>query len=211
MNYYGGELEAYIQQHTSPEPSQLAELNRATNVKVSKPQMLSGHFQGLLLKMFSMMMQPHQILEVGTYTGYSAICLAAGLQEGGLLHTIDNNEELEPMIRNYFHKAGVAEQVALYIDNALEVIPKLDYSFDMVFIDADKVNYSKYYDLVFDKVRTGGLIIADNVLWSGKVVEPNPDQDTQAIMAYNDKVNEDERVENLLLPVRDGLMLAYKC
>jgi caffeoyl-CoA O-methyltransferase len=157
-----------------------------------------------------MMIQPEKILEIGTYTGYSAICLAEGLKKDGLLFTIDINEELHPMVSNWFEKAGISEKVKYQIGDAIHIIPTLDFAFDLVFIDADKENYSNYFDLVIDKVRTGGYILADNVLWSGKVVEQNPDKETRAIMEFNDKVQADERVENVLLPIRDGLMLMRK-
>jgi caffeoyl-CoA O-methyltransferase len=163
--------------------------------------------------MFSNMIQPRQILEIGTYTGYSALCMAEGLQPGGTLHTIDINEELEERVRGYFAESGYGESIKLHIGNALEIIPTIEATFDLVFIDADKINYGRYYDLVIDKVRPGGYIIADNVLWSGKVLEKyrkKLDEDTQAVMDFNRQVQQDARVENLLLPVRDGLMIARK-
>ena len=155
-------------------------------------------------------MTPKNILEVGTYTGYSAICLAEGLQPDGKLVTIDVNEELESRVRNYFEEAGLNHKIDYRIGNAAQIIPSLDLVFDLVFIDADKENYSKYYDLVFDKVRSGGLILADNVLWSGKVTKPKPDKDTRALLEFNEKVMDDPRVENLLLPLRDGIMMIRK-
>lgn len=210
MKFLDEALESYIQAHTTPEPEYLHELNRQTNLKVSKPQMLSGHLQGKALEFFSFMLNPKRILEVGTYTGYSAICLAKGLQPDGLLHTIDNNEELASMARKYWQKAGVADQILFHIDNALNVIPNLDETFDLVFIDADKVNYARYYDLVFDQIRKGGFIIADNVLWSGKVLNEGGDKDTKALQVFNEKIQKDDRVENMILPLRDGLMMARK-
>ena len=210
MNLLPDEIEQYAEALSSPESPALNELNRQTHLKVLTPQMLSGHIQGLYLKMVSQMIRPKAILEIGTYTGYSAICMASGLQDGGVLHTIDINEELEPMINEYFEKNGVADKVQLHIGNALEIIPTLDETFDLVFIDADKVNYANYYDLAFEKVRPGGFILADNVLWSGKVTENDKDKDTQALYDYNEKILNDERVENLLLPVRDGIMIARK-
>lgn len=203
-------LSAYAEAHTSPETEELQALNRETHAKVLMPQMLSGHVQGSLLRTFSFMLQPKAILEVGTYTGYSAINMAMGLQQGGVLHTIDINEELEDMIRRYLENSGLADKIQLHIGNALDIIPRLDETFDLVFIDADKINYANYYDLVFDKVRKGGFIIADNVLWSGKVLDEKKDKDTQAIHDYNQKIHNDDRVENILLPVRDGLMVARK-
>jgi predicted O-methyltransferase YrrM len=175
--------------------------------------MLSGHIQGRFLAMLSQMIKPRQILEIGTYTGYSAICLAEGLAEDGLLHTIDVNEELEEMVRQYFALAGLENKIKYYIGKALDIIPQLNYDFDLVFIDADKINNAYYFDLVLDKVVPGGFIIVDNVLWSGKVVPQTtkkPDADTQAVLDFNHKVQEDARVENILLPVRDGLMLMRK-
>jgi predicted O-methyltransferase YrrM len=174
--------------------------------------MLSGHMQGNLLSLFSKMIQPTQILEIGTYTGYSAICLAQGLKHEGKLHTIDINEELETMVRSFFNDAGLSSKIDYRIGNALDIIPELDEKFDLVFIDADKKNYAAYYDLVFEKVKSGGYIIADNVLWSGKILaaKEKMDADTKAIDAFNNKVHADNRVEHMLLPVRDGLMIARK-
>lgn len=212
MEFINPELTAYVEAHTQEEAEVLKALNRETNAKVLMPRMLSGHFQGQLLRILSYMIQPEQILEIGTYTGYSAICLSSGLKKGGLLHTIEINAELEEMIKYYFAKAGVDNTIKLYLGDAQEIIPTIDKILDIVFIDADKKNYSNYYDLIFDKVRVGGYIIADNVLWSGKVLE-NPekmDQDTIAIVKFNEKLQNDERVENILLPIRDGLMIARK-
>ena len=212
MDILSPELSAYAESHTSEETEVLKQLNRETNASVLMPQMLSGPLQGQLLSMISQMIRPKHILEIGTYTGYSAICLAAGLQEQGMLHTIDINDELGPMVNNYIQKANLTDRIKPYIGNALKIIPGLDESFDLVFIDADKINYSTYYDLVFDKIRSGGFILADNVLWSGKVLEPEKsmDADTRAIVAFNKKVHEDKRVQHVLLPVRDGLMLIRK-
>src|SRR5665213_1902006 len=171
MDFIDKKIEDYALAHSRPESEVLKKLNRDTNANVLMPRMLSGHMQGNLLSMLSKMIQPKQILEIGTYTGYSAICLAAGLQENGKLHTIDINEELETRVRSFFNEAGLADKINYYIGNAFNIIPTIKEAFDLVFIDADKKNYSNYYDLVFDKVRNGGYIIADNVLWRGKVLE----------------------------------------
>lgn len=200
----------YAEEHTSPEHSLLSAINRDTHAKVMMPRMLSGHLQGKVLSMISHMVKPKTILEIGTYTGYSAICLAEGLHPEGKLITIDINEELEGMVRENFNEAGFEAMIDYLIGNALDIIPTLDYSFDLVFIDADKENYNNYYDLVFDKVTLGGFLLADNVLWSGKVLDPKPDKDTRAIKAFNKKVQDDPRVENVLLPIRDGIMLMRK-
>lgn len=200
----------YAEEHTSPEHSLLSAINRDTHAKVMMPRMLSGHLQGRVLSMISHMVKPKTILEIGTYTGYSAICLAEGLHPEGKLITIDINEELEGMVRENFNEAGFEAMIDYLIGNALDIIPTLDYSFDLVFIDADKENYNNYYDLVFDKVTLGGFLLADNVLWSGKVLDPKPDKDTRAIKAFNKKVQDDPRVENVLLPIRDGIMLMRK-
>lgn len=213
MEFIDEELQHYAEEHTSAESELLHKVNRQTHLEVMKPRMLSGHMQGRLLSMFSHMIKPKQILEVGTYTGYSAICLAEGLQPGGTLHTIDKNEELEDRVRGYFAEAGLTESVRYYIGNALDIIPTIDAVFDLIFIDADKINNANYYDMVIDRVVAGGYIIADNVLWSGKVLEKyrkKLDEDTAALLAFNKKVQDDERVENILLPIRDGLMVARK-
>lgn len=211
MEFLTEELEQYIENHTTPETELLQRLNRETHAHVIQPRMLSGHFQGRVLSTFSHMIRPRNILEIGTYTGYSAICMAEGLQEGGKLYTIDINEELEDMVRRYFSEAGVSDQVEYIIGDATTVIPNLQVKFDLVFIDADKINYSNYFELVIDKVVKGGFIVADNVLWSGKVVNSGKiDKDTQALMDFNSKVNNDSRVENVLFPVRDGLMVMRK-
>jgi len=212
MEFISAELDEYVKEHTSPESSVLAELDRETYSKVLMPRMLSGHIQGRILSMMSHMIRPKQILEIGTFTGYSAICMAEGLPENGLLHTIDINEELTEMVLKYFDKAGLSDKIKTYVGNALDIIPGMKEVFDLVFIDADKINYMNYYNLVFDKVSKGGFIIADNVLWSGKVLEDysKTDADTKAIMDFNKWVQEDERVENVLLPVRDGLLVMRK-
>lgn len=210
MHLLSEALEKYITEFSSEEDEVLKELSRETHLKVQMPQMLSGHIQGMLLELISKMMQPKNILEIGTYTGYSAICLAKGLQQGGTLHTIDVNEELKPMAEKYFAKANLAHCIKLYTGDAQKIIPSLTETFDLVFIDADKINYSNYYDLVFAKVRTGGFVIADNVLWSGKVVEEKKDKDTLAIHQYNQKVKNDSRVRGFILPLRDGLNIVQK-
>jgi len=174
--------------------------------------MLSGHLQGRALSMFSKMIRPKTILEIGTYTGYSAICLSEGLQEDGKLHTIDINEELKSMSSSYFEKAGIADNVIQYVGNAKEIIPKINDDFDLVFIDADKENYSTYFEIVIDKMPIGGFIIADNVLWSGKVVEEinDKDQETKALKDFNTLIHNSDRVEHILMPIRDGLMICQK-
>lgn len=213
MEFLDEDLEKYIEEHTSGEDALLQRINRETHIEVLRPRMLSGQVQGRLLSMFAKMICPKNILEIGTYTGYSAICMAEGLVEGGQLVTIDVNEELEDRVRGYFEDAGIATAVDFRIGNAMEIIPALDQQFDMVFIDADKSNYSNYLKLVVDKVRTGGYIIADNVLWSGKVIEKfreRLDQDTEALLKFNKEVQDDDRFENILLGVRDGLMILRK-
>lgn len=212
MEFLDPKIEAYTIEHTNPESEVLKKLNRETHAKVLMPRMLSGHLQGQVIKMLSNMIQPKQILEIGTYTGYSGICLASGLQVGGCLHTIDINEELGVMVKKYFTEAGINHKVKQYVGNAMQIIPTIHEQFDLVFIDADKENYLNYYDLVFDKVKLGGYIIADNVLWSGKVLdeESKMDKETKKIDSYNKKINNDSRVENVLFPIRDGLMIARK-
>ncbi len=212
MHFIDQQLDDYVVEYTSDESPVLYELNRQTHLNVMQPRMLSGHFQGRVLSMFSKMIQPHRILEIGTYTGYSAICMAEGLQENGKLITIDVNPELEEMVNSYIEKSGFADKIECRIGNALSVIPELEEVFDIVFIDADKGNYVNYYNAVFEKVRSGGYIIADNVLWSGKVLQDyeSLDKDTRVIMDYNKMVKEDVRVEVVLFPIRDGLSVARK-
>jgi caffeoyl-CoA O-methyltransferase len=210
MDFINPEIVGYAEKHTSSESDVLQTINRDTHAKVMMPRMLSGHLQGRILSMVSALVRPKRILEIGTYTGYSAICLAEGLVEGGKLITIDVNEELEDQVRAYFAKAGVSDKIEFRIGNALKIIPELKEKFDLVFIDADKENYSRYYDLVIDNVNLNGLILADNVLWSGKVLDGKPDKDTKAIIDFNAKVHTDQRVENVLLPVRDGIMMLRK-
>ncbi len=210
MSIIPEELQQYVEQHTSPESDLLRRINRDTHAGVLRPRMLSGHLQGRLLAMISCMLRPQTILEIGTYTGYSALCMAEGLAEGGRLITIDINEELEDRVRATFAASSLADRIDFRIGNALKVIPELNETFDLVFIDADKENYSAYYDLVLPRVREGGIILADNVLWSGKVLQTKLDKDTKAIIEFNRKIQEDRRVENVLLPVRDGIMMIRK-
>lgn len=212
MDFLDEKISAYAEEHTTEESKVLQELNRETNAKVLNPRMLSGHLQGRVLSMISNMIKPKQVLEIGTFTGYSAICLSEGLADGGLIHTIDINDELSDIVKKYIQAASVTHKIKTYRGNALDIIPTIKETFDLVFIDADKINYSNYYDLVFDKIRKGGFILADNVLWSGKVLESRKkmDDDTLAIDDFNKKVMEDKRVENVILPVRDGLMLIRK-
>ncbi len=212
MEFLPEKIDDYTANHTSAESEVLAQLNRDTHAKVLQPRMLSGHVQGRILSTFSHMLKPKHILEIGTYTGYSAICLAEGLAPDGKLHTIDINEELEEMVKSYIAKANMENQIQMHVGNAMEIIPQLNETWDLVFIDADKENYSNYFDLVIDHIRPGGFIIADNVLWSGKVVEKvnAKDLETQALIDFNKKVHEDNRVENVLFPVRDGLMVCRK-
>jgi caffeoyl-CoA O-methyltransferase len=212
MNFFPPEIDAYAESFTREEGEVLAALNRETWAKVLTPRMLSGHLQGQVLRMFSLMARPRHILEIGTYTGYSALCLADGLQQGGQLYTIDINEELHDMVMRYVRMAGKELQITAIVGNAIEVIPTLDVMFDMVFIDADKENYSNYYDIVIGKMEPGALIIADNVLWSGKVVLPDSelDKETIALKDFARKLKSDPRVETVLLPIRDGLLVARK-
>jgi caffeoyl-CoA O-methyltransferase len=212
MEFLDPQLEEFVVKHTEEEPALLQKLNRETYAKVMMPRMLSGHLQGRVLSMLSHMIQPERILEIGTYTGYSALCFAEGLKESGKIITIDINEELESMVRSFIKEAGLEDKVDYRIGNALDIIPELKESFDIVFIDADKENYGRYYEMVIDKVRKGGYIIADNVLWSGKVLleKEKMDKDTEAIVHFNQKVQDDPRVQNVLFPIRDGLMIARK-
>jgi predicted O-methyltransferase YrrM len=205
-------IEKYAEAFSTEESPILQKLNRETHLKVLYPRMLSGKLQGNLLKMISCMLHPSSILEIGTFTGYSAICLAEGLADKGMLHTIEVNPELEEMINRYFNEAGITAKTKLHIGHALDIIPTLNSMFDMVFIDADKENYLNYYHLVFDKVRKGGFILADNVLWGGKVIKKtaSPDKETKGIKEFNEFVQQDKRVENTLLPLRDGLMIIRK-
>jgi len=206
------ELEKYILDHCEAESELLAKLNRETQHKILLPRMLSGHLQGKILEMISKMIRPSYILELGTYTGYSAICLAQGLKENGILHTIEINDELESFTRSFLENSDLKEKIQFHIGDATEIIPELPNEIDLVFIDADKRQYLDYYHIVIDRVKQGGFILADNVLWSGKVVEPlaGNDEYTAGILAFNDFVHNDERVENVILPIRDGIMLLRK-
>lgn len=212
MEFINDNIQRYAEIHTQPESELLNELNRETHSKVLKPRMLSGHLQGRALSLFTKMIKPQYVLEIGTYTGYSAICMAEGIPSNGKLITIDNNEELESMVKRYVTKAGLENVIEQKIGSAQEVIPTLKYNWDLVFIDADKVNYATYYHQVIGQMKSGGFIIADNVLWSGKVVEEvkSNDKDTLALIEFNTMVHEDDRVENFLMPIRDGLMILRK-
>lgn len=205
-------FEKYSEDHTSKESEVLYRLNRETHIKTLMPRMISGHVQGQFLGMISQMIQPKAILEIGTYTGYSAICLAKGLGLDGVIHTIEMNPEHETMAKKYFQEAGIEHQVSYHLGDAMEIIPTLNEIFDLVFIDADKENYLNYYHLVFDKVKSGGYFLVDNVLWSGKVLTKPDSEDKEAlgIIEFNDFIQADDRVENLLLTMRDGLMLIRK-
>jgi predicted O-methyltransferase YrrM len=205
-------IESYACDYSTEESLVLAQLNRETHLKVNLPIMLSGHLQGKVLEFISHMIQPKQVLEIGTYTGYSAICLAAGLKENGVLHTIDINEELFDMCQSYFEKAGLSEKIIQHIGHAADIIPRIDCIFDLVFIDADKQNYHLYYDLVIDRLPIGAYILADNVLYDGEVLLAHEEQskNAKAIQAFNEKIRADKRVIQVLLPIRDGLLLMKK-
>lgn len=212
MDFLPQPIAQYCEEHSQSESAILKKLNRETHLKVMQPRMLSGHLQGRILSMISKMIRPKSILEIGTYTGYSALCLAEGLTDDGILHTIDNNPERETLVNNYINEAGFTGRIIAHVGDAARLIPELPGEFDLVFIDADKSNYSLYFDLVIDRMPSGGVILSDNVLWSGKVVEPiNPkDTDTIALLEFNRKILRDPRVEVVMLPIRDGLSLARK-
>jgi len=211
MDFLDEKITRYAETHTSPETALLSKINRETYSEVLMPRMLSGHLQGRVLSTFSRMLKPSRILEIGTYTGYSTLCLAEGLTADGKIITIDINEELEDRVRNYFAESQFATQIDFRIGNALEVIKEFSEDFDLVFIDADKENYLNYYDMVLPKVKEGGFIIADNVLWSGKVLdEDSEDPETKVIRQFNDTVMNDKTVHPVLFPVRDGLMVVQK-
>ena len=210
MHFISKELEDYIEQHSEKEPALLAALNKETYQKILLPRMLSGHFQGRVLSMLSKLIRPMNILEIGTYTGYSALCLCEGMQESGQLHTIDIKEELVDFQRKHFDKSPWGNQIVQHLGEAVAIIPALEIQFDLVFIDADKENYLNYFELILPKMNTGGIILSDNVLWSGKVLEPLQPNDlsTKIIMEYNALLKNDPRVETVLLPIRDGLTVS---
>ncbi|MFN4764507.1 O-methyltransferase [Gillisia sp. Q332] len=210
MHFIPTNIDDYAVKHTQKEPELLAKLTRETFQKILQPRMLSGHYQGRLLSMISKLVNPKNILEIGTYTGYSALCLSEGLQKEGSLQTIDINEELAEIQKKYFDLSEYKEQIRQYLGNALEIIPRLELKFDLVFIDADKPNYPAYFELIIEKMNPGGIIITDNVLWSGKVVEKVKEDDasTIALLRYNKMVVEDKRLETVMLPIRDGLSIS---
>ena len=210
MDFLPEKLLDYALEHTQEEPELLQQLNKETWQKIMVPRMLSGHFQGRLLSMISKLIQPKTILEIGTYTGYSALCLAEGMKMNGVLHTIDHNEELVEIQKKYFDKSDFKNNIVQHLGNALEIIPKINENFDLVFIDADKSNYVNYFNALIGKMNSGGLILSDNVLWSGKVIEPvnSKDIDTITLMEYNKLLKNDSRLETVLLPIRDGLTIS---
>lgn len=213
MHFIPEKLDDYVVKHSQDEPELLQQLTRETYQKILQPRMLSGHYQGRVLSMISKLVNPKNILEIGTYTGYSALCLAEGLQTSGELHTIDINEELVGFQRVYFDKSNYGHQIHQHLGNALEIIPKLNKTFDLVFIDADKENYSNYFNLIVEKLNKGGIILSDNVLWSGKVLETTfkkEDTATPALIEYNRLLKVDKRVETVVLPIRDGLTISRK-
>ena len=211
-NFIDKKIFDYTLSKSSDEPEILKELNRETHLKILNPRMLSGNYQGRILSLISKIIRPRSILEIGTYTGYSTICFAEGLRDDGFIHTIDHNEELIYIQNKYFKKAGISKKVIQYLGDATKIIKKLNYEFDLVFLDADKENYPVYFDLIIDKVKSGGIIIADNILWSGKILNKVEDDDlaTKSILEFNEKMNSDKRVETLILPVRDGLSFIRK-
>lgn len=212
MDFLPADIAAYAEAHTSPETELLRQLSRNTHAHILAPRMLSGHLQGRFLAMIARLVCPRRILEIGTYTGYSALCLAEGLTDDGRLITIDRNEEIETIARSYWQQSPLNSKIELRIGNAADIIPALSDLFDLVFIDADKRSNALYFDLIMDKLRPGGVVLTDNVLWSGKVtgaVKP-ADQDTVAVLAFNQKIQDDPRVDNVLLPIRDGIMMIRK-
>ena len=211
-NFIDSKIFNYSLSKSSKEPKILNDLNRETHLKILNPRMLSGHYQGRILSLVSKIIKPKTVLEIGTYTGYSTICLSEGLDKNGSIHTIDHNEELLVIQNKYFKKAGISEKVKQYTGDATKIVKKLNLDFDLVFIDADKENYPLYFDSIIEKVKAGGIIIADNILWSGKILEKVEEEDyaTKSIIEFNDKVNNDDRVETIILPIRDGLSLIRK-
>lgn len=210
MEFINKKIEEYVQNHSEQEPALLSQLNRETWLKVMNPRMLSGHIQGRVLSLFSKMINPNVIIEIGTYTGYSALCLAEGLKNKGKIYTIDNNEEHIHFAKKYFNISEYKDQIIQYHGNAINILPEINQNAQLVFIDADKENYCNYYNLIIEKIDIGGYIIADNVLWSGKVTEEEKDLETKSLDKYNKLINLDKRVENILLPIRDGLMICRK-
>lgn len=210
MSLINDDLQDLLIKYCEPESELLQNIDRETNLKVLMPRMLSGHYQGRVLSMLSKMISPKRILEIGTFTGYATLCLAEGLTTDGLIYTLDINEELEDMVRESFSKSDYKNKIRYILGDATKTINSLDEVFDIVFIDADKKNNGTYYDLIFDRVRPGGIIIVDNVLWSGKVLQEKQDKDTKSITSFNDKIADDERVDKLILPVRDGLFVIRK-
>lgn len=209
MHFISEELEDYVEKHSAKEPALLAALNKETFQKILIPRMLSGHFQGRVLSMISKICRPTTILEIGTYTGYATLCLCEGLQEKGEIHTIDIKEELVDFQRKYFEKSAWNHQIHQHLGEALDILPCLDLKFDLVFIDADKENYLNYYEMIVPMMNKGGIILSDNVLWSGKVLEKlqEGDKSTEILLAYNERLANDPRVETVLLPIRDGLTI----
>ena len=210
MDFLPEKIDSYVTAHSQTEPELLAQLNRETWQKVMQPRMLSGHLQGRILSMLSKLLNPENILEIGTYTGYSALCLVEGIQKTGQLHTIDINEELVNFQKKYFDASPYGNQIVQHLGNALEIIPQLDKTFDLVFIDADKSNYPNYLETILPKLKSGSVILSDNVLWSGKVVAPlaDGDIDTKALLTYNKLLNEHPKLETVILPIRDGLTIS---
>ncbi|MEZ4797348.1 MAG: O-methyltransferase [Flavobacteriaceae bacterium] len=213
MHFLPEKIDDYVVKHSEDEPELLQQLNRETYQKILQPRMLSGHYQGRVLSMISKLVNPKNILEIGTYTGYSALCLAEGMQRNGELHTIDIDEELYDFQRKYFDKSDYGKQIIQHLGNALDIIPKLNKTFDLVFIDADKENYTNYFHAIINKINVGGIILSDNVLWSGKVLDTEfkkDDTSTPTLIEYNKLLKEDLRIETIMLPIRDGLTISRK-
>jgi len=210
MNLFDDSLANYLENHSSSENELLKQINRETHLKEPRAHMLSGHYQGRVLSLISKMKSPKRIIEVGTFTGYATLCLAEGLSSDGVIHTIDINEELEERVQGYFNDSIYADQIKYHIGDAIDIIPTLNDSFDLAFIDADKKNNFNYYQLILEKMPSGGIILIDNVLWKGKVLEETNDKQTEIILDLNKKIAADERVEKVILPIRDGLFLIRK-